>query len=217
MNTLEYLQRKYDLTLDNKKRMPVEIPNVGRATLANWLHELDFKTAVEVGVAAGDYSEVLCKTNPQMKIYGVDPYIPLEGYRDYARPSTFEKFRAEAKARLAAYSNYEFIYKPSMEAAKDFADSSLDFVYIDANHEKQFVIDDITQWYRKIKPGGIVAGHDYSVHKTRDDMSPHHQVREAVRVYTDDNDIKLWFVLGNMGFKDGQIRDNPRSWMWVKA
>lgn len=217
MNTLEFLIKKYSLVFDNKKRMPVEIPNVGRNTLAQWLNELGFKIGVEVGVAAGEYSETLCRANPQMKVYGVDPYIPLSGYRDYSRPSTFEKFRAEAKARLAPYNNYEFMYKTSMEGVKEFEDDSLDFVYIDANHEEPFITEDITKWYERVRPGGIIAGHDYSLHKTRDDMSPHHQVRNAVRAYTAKNGIKVWFVLGSIGFKKGLIRDNPRSWMWIKT
>lgn len=216
MNTVDYLLKRYNLTFDDKTRMPLEIPNVGRTTLAEWLNELDYKIGVEVGVASGEYSEAICKANPQMRVYGVDPYSPQKGYRDYTKSSTFEKFHEEAQARLAAYNNYEFVYKPSMDAVRNFADQSLDFVYIDANHQEPFITQDIAQWYKKIKPGGILAGHDYSRPKSNDDMSPSHNVRDAVRAYTASNDIKLWFVLGRKSLNEGLIRDNPRSWMWVK-
>ena len=53
------------------------------------------------------------------------------------------------------------IRKPSTEAAKTFEDGSLDFVFIDACHEYQDVKDDIESWIDKIKPGGVIAGHDY--------------------------------------------------------
>lgn len=50
---------------------------------------------------------------------------------------------------------------PSVEAAKVFEDFSLDFVFIDAQHDFQSVRDDILAWLPKIKLGGVIAGHDY--------------------------------------------------------
>lgn len=49
----------------------------------------------------------------------------------------------------------------SVEASKLYQDNSLDFVYIDAAHEYDFVKADIQAWYPKVKIGGILAGHDY--------------------------------------------------------
>lgn len=49
----------------------------------------------------------------------------------------------------------------SVEAAKLFSDNSLDFVFIDAQHDYDSVYNDITSWLPKIKNGGIIAGHDY--------------------------------------------------------
>ena len=54
------------------------------------------------------------------------------------------------------------IRKSSVEAAKLFADNSLDVVYIDASHNYIDVVNDIDAWLPKIKKGGIISGHDYS-------------------------------------------------------
>ncbi len=43
-------------------------------------------------------------------------------------------------------------------------DDSLDFLYIDANHEYPGVCEDIQLWVPKVKIGGIIAGHDFSVY-----------------------------------------------------
>jgi predicted O-methyltransferase YrrM len=48
-----------------------------------------------------------------------------------------------------------------MEAVKDFKDESLDFVFIDGNHQYSYVLEDITEWSKKVRSGGIVSGHDY--------------------------------------------------------
>lgn len=49
----------------------------------------------------------------------------------------------------------------SVKASKQFADNSIDFLFLDAGHEYEDLFTDIDAWYSKVKPGGIVAGHDY--------------------------------------------------------
>jgi predicted O-methyltransferase YrrM len=49
---------------------------------------------------------------------------------------------------------------PSVEAAERFADGSLDFVFVDASHDFVNVFADVRAWYPKVKPGGVIAGHD---------------------------------------------------------
>ena len=46
-------------------------------------------------------------------------------------------------------------------APKYYDDESLDFVFIDADHSYDIVIKDISNWYPKVKIGGVIAGHDY--------------------------------------------------------
>jgi predicted O-methyltransferase YrrM len=53
------------------------------------------------------------------------------------------------------------VRKFSFDAANDFADCSLDFVYVDAVHDYKNALRDILDWWPKIKPGGVMAGHDY--------------------------------------------------------
>jgi predicted O-methyltransferase YrrM len=52
------------------------------------------------------------------------------------------------------------IRKPSEEAAKDFADNSLAFVFIDASHDYENIKKDLNSWFPKVKKGGTLAGHD---------------------------------------------------------
>lgn len=196
--------------------MILEIANFGRARLADLLRELNAEIAVEVGVAGGWYSSILMAKNPQMKLYGVDPWVPYRGYTDYTKTSTFSKLLGEAEGRLLKYPNYEFLKEFSMDALKRFEDDSLDFVYIDANHGNPYVSQDINEWYKKVRPGGILAGHDYIRTAGKPGgHPPKNDTIEATNKFAADNDIVL-FVLGTNTIREGEIRDKVRSWMIIK-
>lgn len=210
--TLDSILKKFNLSVDQQTAMPLAIPNFGRFQLAELLKEFNFKRAVEIGVAAGDYSKALCEANPDMEVFGIDPYVPYRGYRDYARQSTFEKLQTNAESLLKDCPNYHFVKKFSMDALVDFDDDSLDFVYLDGNHQEPYISQDIEGWYKKLKPAGILAGHDYFKSKHH----PQIQVLDAINKFTEENRIRPWFVLGSDARVKGSIRDVPRSWMLVK-
>jgi len=56
---------------------------------------------------------------------------------------------------------FDLVVGDSAEAADKFEDKSLEFVFIDADHNYEFVKKDILAWLPKIKEGGVLAGHDY--------------------------------------------------------
>ena len=43
----------------------------------------------------------------------------------------------------------------------EIPDQSLDCVFIDGNHEYQYVLDDLQFWSKKVRPGGQILGDDY--------------------------------------------------------
>ena len=193
--------------------MPVEIPNINRDMFADLLKELGYKIGVEIGVESGLYSDVLLKANPNLTLYSVDPWKSYRAYRDHTSQEKLDRFYEETKAILAPYGDRsKIVRKSSMEAVNDFADNSLDFVYIDGNHAFMYVAEDIHMWLKKIRPGGIISGHDYKKHK--EGVNIH--VKQVVQGFTDAYYIKPWFVLGRSAKVEGEIRDGSRSWFWVK-
>jgi predicted O-methyltransferase YrrM len=57
---------------------------------------------------------------------------------------------------------FKYIQGNSWESAERFQDKSLDFVFIDADHDYDSVRKDIAAYLPKVKPGGVISGHDYN-------------------------------------------------------
>lgn len=212
-DALTYIATRWGLTL-SERRMPVEIPNTNRETLAGLFYALGLAKGVEVGVERGAYSEVLLRENQLLRLTCVDAWQAYSGYRDHVSQSKLDRFFIEAQERLRPYqSRVAFVRKFSVDAANDFPDGSLDFVYLDGNHRFESVVEDIATWSRKVRVGGIVAGHDYIKAKLPSLM----HVPQALHAWADAYDIAPWFVLGRQAKVEGELRDDGRSWFYVKA
>lgn len=72
----------------------------------------------------------------------------------------FRRFQANLRDAQVAYMVTPHTMA-SVEAAQEFSDESLDVVFIDADHSYEAVKADLEAWYPKVKPGGLMAGHDF--------------------------------------------------------
>lgn len=189
----------------------VELPDVGRHDLPAFLAASGRDVGVEVGVECGLYSEVLLQAG--LAVYSVDAW---QAYGDYRKgrvtQAKADRCYAETLDRLARYPRSRVIRQFSVDAARAFADQSLDWVYLDGAHDFASVRQDIAAWLPKIRLGGVMAGHDY-VHIPRDcDVV---EVKQAVDAYTHDHHVSPWYVLGRKDIRHGETRDKPRSWFWI--
>jgi len=71
----------------------------------------------------------------------------------------YDKF-VDNMARFESKHDYRVIRKESTLAACDYADGSLDFVFLDASHDADSVYADVNAWKPKLKPTGVLAGDD---------------------------------------------------------
>lgn len=96
-------------------------------------------------------------------VYSVDCYdykVPETG-RIPSHDDLFVRAEKTFIERTKDIKNIVKIRKTSLEASKDFADKSLDAVYIDAEHDEDSIRADVKAWRPKIKFGGYLCGHDY--------------------------------------------------------
>ncbi len=102
-----------------------------------------------------------------------------------------------------------------MEAVADFADNSLDFVYIDGNHDFRYIAEDISEWTNKVKKGGIVSGHDYFFNKSGTGEEQR-QVAYVLNAYIKAFTIANFYLLGRTQALPEEKRDKWQSWMFFK-
>jgi len=196
---------------------PAEIPDCGRRQLPEFFVEMGFKVGAEIGVQRGHFSMRLLRAG--LEVYAVDPWL---SYREYHAFRGYQRHQNKvyefAKKNLSRFPKCHMVRKKSMDAVKDFEDESLDFVYIDGHHGFKFVTEDIYEWSKKVKTGGIICGHDYAYGRWKT-LGPYVlQVKEVIDAYTKAFRIKNWWVLGRKHKKEeGEKRDQYRSWMWIKG
>lgn len=108
---------------------------------------------IELGVASGDYSAKLWKSGVFSELWGVDAYADHHDTREYA----------SALNLVGLDANYRLLRMFFDEAINLFPDQFFDFVYIDGYaHTGENAGKTLYDWYAKVKPGGMIAGHDYS-------------------------------------------------------
>ena len=119
--------------------------------------------AVEIGTDLGIHARSMLTNLNICKLYLIDPYESYEEYVSSEPEKTqtcLNKNETAARWRLKKYANdITWIKKYSDAAAKDIP-NDLDFVYVDGNHEYAYVKKDMENYYKKLRKGGILAGHD---------------------------------------------------------
>ncbi len=195
------------------KGSPAEIPDCSRDDLPQFFLDMGYKVGAEIGVDKGAFSEKFCKAG--LKLFAIDPWRYDDDYIDDRSQQRLDFLFEHTHRVLDPFPNAKIIRKTSMEAVKEFADESLDFVYIDGNHQLKYVVEDIFEWSKKIKKGGCIAGHDYIYTNPRTAAGICHVIY-AVRAYTESYKIRNWYLLGRTENKPNEVRDKWRSWMWIK-
>jgi predicted O-methyltransferase YrrM len=109
--------------------------------------------ALELGVAAGHYSEVILKNSKARLLYSIDRWAD---HHD-------QKEQLKCTKKLSAYGKRSHIMWGNFEDCIDIFDNdTFDFIYIDAyasdgQQNGKLLYD----WFPKLKKGGIFSGHDY--------------------------------------------------------
>lgn len=145
----------------------------------------------EIGVYRGDFSARILQVVYPSMLHLIDPWEYQEEYAealyggraedgqaemDRIYDSVLDRFAgARAEGRVSVHRG------SSVDVANEIPDRSLDWVYIDGNHEYEYVLEDLRIYHEKVRPGGLLAGDDYGTRGWWEDG-----VTRAVRHFTDE-------------------------------
>jgi hypothetical protein len=134
-----------------------------------WIDFLTFHRVehmVEVGVFKGEFAERMLRGVQSLLCYHmIDPWIHLE---DWDKPAnkdneTFQAYYCEMLDRTEFAARKRNILRGrTSEVIDGIKDESLDFAYVDGDHTLRGISIDLIALYPKIKPGGWIAGDDFS-------------------------------------------------------
>jgi predicted O-methyltransferase YrrM len=133
------------VNIDNYKNRPINYLEIGCFYGANVL----------------SFAEMYGQHN-DTKLYCIDPWEDYDEYPEYKNEqgkiydtfiSNIKKSGVEDKIVIKrGYSNIE---------VPKFEDDFFDIIYIDGNHEPEYVLEDAVLSFRKLKKGGIMIFDDY--------------------------------------------------------
>lgn len=155
--------------------------------LASLVYRRKYAVGAEIGCDRGDTTRFLLTMCPNLRLYAVDIWQRLtvketRGVKPHKEYIYFDdpeyaikqfNYRTEPfKDRLT------ILLGVSWDMAAQVPDNTLDFVFVDADHHYEPVKKDILAWTPKLKPGGLMCGHDIhinTVFKAVRELIPNHK------------------------------------------
>jgi len=111
----------------------------------------------EIGVASGDFSQLILQKIRPKKLHLIDAWHS-ERYDDSLESLVRQKFSREIELKQVILNK-----GLSTEVLPEFEDNYFDWVYIDTVHDYRTTAQELAICREKVKDGGIIAGHDFSM------------------------------------------------------
>jgi hypothetical protein len=120
--------------------------------------------AAEIGVSRGRFTASIMAANRPRKLHLIDVWA-TETYNQTLRARVEQRFATEI-----ADGSVEINLGYSTQVGSTFPDAYFDWIYIDTDHSYETTRDELAIFEPKMKPGGIIAGHDYVMGNWRDSL-----------------------------------------------
>ena len=160
-------------TKENREMPPFS----DRLMLISHLERLGLKSGVELGVREGIFAAQVLKLWPSAQRYVlVDAWTQMYDAQ-YGKDDFNANFRTTMSQNVTRPSCQETFEKAmnggscgtkidvckswTHTCADRFASKEFEFIYVDALHDYKGVLRDLEYWWPKLKPGGVIAGHDF--------------------------------------------------------
>ncbi len=172
-------------------------------------HLLQNSVCAELGVYRGEFSVSILDIIKPKTLHLVDPWkvgndkngVGGYGFIEHTAFATSDDHKYVKKLFSSEIKLGQVVLhkKYSYDALRDFADNYFDFIYIDACHLYDAVKADLNGYLPKLKPTGLMCGHDYV-------NVNNFGVIQAVDEFI--NEQQLGFLI---------LNENQHDWALVKA
>lgn len=140
----------------------------------------------EIGVASGDFSKRILRYAKPSRLHLIDAWDD-DRYHSGLELVVTNKMNGEIESgRVSIHRGY------STTILTTFPDHYFDWVYLDTDHTYETTRDELNLLSQKVKPGGIIAGHDYITGDWK--MRNRYGVVEAVNEFCVENNWELVFT-----------------------
>ena len=174
---------------------------------------------IEIGVKQATFSHVLLSGWNNSKLYLVDPWEDQDKSVYDEDIHNHESDYNIAIQKLTDFEDrYEVVRKYSNDAHSNFANHSVDFIYVDGNHSYEGVKSDLELFYPKLKYGGVMMGDDYHVHELEKVFGFDFGVTKAVNEFAINHRHNLSLqYFGDWHYNNNEGEMTPsRNWMFIK-
>ncbi len=140
-------------------------------TASNWYNNIPNKNGekpikyLEIGTFYGANLFSVAKSyasHPDSKLHCIDPWTDYNDYPEYKgeQDNIYQTFmknveRSGFADKITVHRGFSNEVIPTLE------DDSFDMIYIDGNHEPEYVLEDAVLAFRKLKKGGYMIFDDY--------------------------------------------------------
>ena len=168
---------------------------------------------VEVGVAAGDFSEYLLRVCEPSLFIAIDifnlhemPTLWGRPTREWFRNLPHGAFYRERFAEPLRAGRMRVLEGDSAAMLATLQDKSVDIVYLDADHSYQSVSRELAIIRRKIKDDGIIIANDYVMNEVALSAEPYGVIQAVNEFMLAENWEMIYFALQNYMYCDVVLR-----------
>ena len=140
----------------------------------------------EIGVDKGDFSKKIFEITSPKNFHLVDSWdnVRYNKRKEEKLLQIFEDLIKERKVKVHI--------GQSTVISNHFNDNYFDWIYIDTSHSYMNTIEELNLYSKKIKQGGIIAGHDYIIGNWTDMIR--YGVIEAVYEFCVNNEWEIIYI-----------------------
>ena len=184
--------------------------SLNRYDIPKIIKKYSYKNYIEIGIQNGNFTEFILNNTNLEHVIGIDPFLPCNGKECgwshshdvlIADQETQSKTKLHTLKKLSRFGNkFQFFEMTSYEYGLTLKDESLDIVFIDGDHSEDGVYQDLDIFYKKLRKGGLLVGHDYGGNFGRSE--PVVQVKSAVDKFCKNKNIKYFITDINYHYKE---------------